>query len=462
MTSTPVKNVNALMNFVGGKNFMAAGAVNQAGGFGDIMSKTQSGGNDVSSQSKPVAKQPVKDPAGSRKNPVKSQAAETAAKNEIEENEQADAVNRAGEELVKDIAEELGIPEEEVIHAMESLGLSAYQLLEPNNLTQLMLTLSGEADASVFLTNENLFGKLQGILRIAADAQKSLMEELKLSPEDMQSVLDQMKELAAQEGENSLQPDQPDADAMEENASKITVEVKVNGESVQLSADENGNVEKTIGVVKESADTAEKPQSENQQNDGAKGKSEGNGQSGNPLIDALLQDKTQVQEAQAPQTVESFFSSQTQDIMDQIMDYMRVQLKPGMDQLEMQLHPASLGNVHVQIVSKGGEITAQFHVQNETVKAAIESQVVELKENLKDQGVKVEAVQVTVENHGFESNLWQGQGREENAASQNGRKPARRINLNDLDALFEEEASEEDLLNAQMMEMNGNTLDYTV
>lgn len=148
--------------------------------------------------------------------------------------------------------------------------------------------------------------------------------------------------------------------------------------------------------------------------------------------------------------------------MDQIMDYMKIQLKPGMDQLEMQLHPASLGNVHVQITSKGGEITAQFQVQNETVKAAIESQIMELKETLKDQGIKVEAVQVTVENHGFESNLWQGQSREENAASQNEKKTARRINLNDLDALFEEEASEEELLNAQMMEMNGNTLDYTV
>ena len=34
--------------------------------------------------------------------------------------------------------------------------------------------------------------------------------------------------------------------------------------------------------------------------------------------------------------------------------------------------------------------------------------------------------------------------------------------MNDLDALFEEEASEEELLNAQMMEMNGNTVEYTV
>ena len=149
--------------------------------------------------------------------------------------------------------------------------------------------------------------------------------------------------------------------------------------------------------------------------------------------------------------------------MDQIMNYMKIQLKPGMDQLEMQLHPENLGTVHIQLVSKGGEITAQFHVQNEAVKAALESQISTLQETLKDQGVKVEAVQVSVESHGFESNLWQGQGREENTFSQNNRKAPRRINLNELDVngLTEEEVSEEDLLAAKMMEANGNTVDYT-
>ncbi|MDE7403537.1 MAG: hypothetical protein K2M81_00380, partial [Lachnospiraceae bacterium] len=62
----------------------------------------------------------------------------------------------------------------------------------------------------------------------------------------------------------------------------------------------------------------------------------------------------------------------------------------------------------------------------------------------------------------FESNLWQGQGREENASSHNNsRKSPRRINLNDWDGTFREEADEEELLAAKMMEANGNTVDYT-
>ena len=49
------------------------------------------------------------------------------------------------------------------------------------------------------------------------------------------------------------------------------------------------------------------------------------------------------------------------------------------------------------------------------------------------------------------------------AGNGNGRKSPRRINLNELDinGMTEEEASEEDLLAAKMMEANGNTVDYT-
>lgn len=183
---------------------------------------------------------------------------------------------------------------------------------------------------------------------------------------------------------------------------------------------------------------------------------------GNGLNDAMLQNNGQMAEVSFEQTV-PHFSEQTQDIMNQILDYMKLQLKPGMDQLEMQLHPASLGTVHIQIVSRGGEVTAQFHVQNEAVKAALESQISTLQENLREQGVKVEAVSVTVESHGFESNLWQGQERGDNASADSGKKTPRRINLNELDVngMSEEEASEEDLLAAKMMEANGNTVDYT-
>ena len=147
--------------------------------------------------------------------------------------------------------------------------------------------------------------------------------------------------------------------------------------------------------------------------------------------------------------------------MNQIMDYMRIQIKPEMTQLEMQLHPESLGNVNVHIASKEGVITAQFTAQNETVKAAIESQLVQLKETFSEQGVKIEAIEVSVQANGFRQE-YEGSRSHEGTEEDNKKKSAtRRINLNDSDLFAEETLSEEDQLAVSMMEVNGNTVDYT-
>ena len=190
------------------------------------------------------------------------------------------------------------------------------------------------------------------------------------------------------------------------------------------------------------------------------GKNGENPESESPLLTSLQKDQPQNTEVTFEQVTSPDFRS-SQEIMDQILDYMKIQLKPEMDQLEMQLHPASLGTLKIHLVSKGGEVTAQFQVQNETVKAAVESQIALLKDSMKEQGIKVEAVEVTVESHAFESNLWQGQERENGSSYQGNKKSPRRINLNALEEGFEEEASDEELLSAQMMKANGGTVDFT-
>lgn len=465
MTSTPVKNVGQLLNFVEGKSFpKTTGGMNQAGSFGDVMSRTQSGGLSGRNQNAAAGKT-GRTPAAAqtnRKEVVKSEKpVKESVKTEDVTTQQSQAAEEAGREMVQETAKELDVTPKEVEEAMEELGFSPISLLDPANLRQLILQISGEQDATALLTDEGLFAKLQALLDAAAQIKAGLAEELDLSPEDLQTMLKAMeegKDLQAEEGLN-----QEIEGTAEENAPQITVEVKAGGDEIKLNTDEKGNVTGTAEVIPSNAVEKTSDQSAD-----AQGKNSGQGKdqsenmmhAGNQLLEGLQQDKVQMAEAPFEQTA-AYFSEQTKDIMDQIMDYMKIQLKPGMEQLEMQLHPASLGTVQVQLSTRGGEVTAQFHVQNETVKAAIESQISTLQESFKEQGLKVQEIQVAVESHGFESNLWQGQGREENASSQNGRKTPRRINLNELGDFFEEEASEEEVLAAKMMEANGSTVDYT-
>ncbi len=461
MTSTPVKELNPLMGYVGGKNFGRAGSLGQSGGFGDVMNMAKSfgqGKENTISPPRQTDKTPATDALKKRPETVKPEKnPQDTAKTDVASDDGTEAVKEAGEKVIQEIAKEFGVTEEEVVQAMEALGLSLASLFDPASLTQLALMLGGEQDPAALLTDENLFASLQNILKVAEETKAGLMQEMNLSLEDFKSMLEGMKN-AGQQGEDGL----ISADA-QEDAPQITVEVKAGDETVKLAADENGNAIKTVEVVPSNAkeNVSEESDRHSQKDGEGKGQAEGELQAGNPLIDSLTQNKPQVSEVPFEQMT-PMLSEQTKDIMNQIMDYMKIQLKPGMDQLEMQLHPESLGTVHIQLLSKGGEVTAHFQVQNEAVKAALESQITTLQESLKEQGVKVEAVQVTVENHGFESNLWQGQGREENASSQGGRKTPRRINLNEIGGFSEEDATEEEILTASIMAANGNTVDYTV
>ena len=153
----------------------------------------------------------------------------------------------------------------------------------------------------------------------------------------------------------------------------------------------------------------------------------------------------------------------TQNIIRQISDYMRLNVSGPETSLEMQLNPANLGRVGINISVREGAVTAQIAVENATVKQALESQMVTLRENMNNQGLKVEAVEVTIASHEFEQNLENGAptGQQQSQPGGEGRQNERNrnINLQDLTAEGLEEMPEEQQLAARIMKDNGNSMD---
>lgn len=460
MTNAPVKDIGSLMNFAGSSRTAAKSSTDPADCFGDVMSRA-SGGNAQSALQTQKTKEPTERADLHEKHSrvmkkdssaVKTKETKTADEKELGK----EAVTEAQKQAVKAVCEELDVSEEEVALVMEEMGISLMDLFDPSVLNRLVLELTGEQDPMVLLTEEGLFTKLQNLTETMGDLKQDLLQELDISPEELQTLLEEL-----QAGKEQMEVTGQDAllqtEAVSEETPEITDQITENGETLQIGVDEKGNVLRTITVTGNSRQTTGEEQKGQNADAGEKHSSEF--QKENPFLEGQLQNRTEIPKTPLEQT--TFLNPNTQEIMDQILDYMKIQLRPGMDQLQMQLHPASLGTVQVQITSKGGEITAQFQVQNETVKAAVESQIVQLKEALNEQGVRVEAVEVAVQSNGFESNLWQGQEKGEDTGSQSSKKSPRRIDLANLDALFEEEAAPEDVLAAKMMEANGNTVDYT-
>jgi flagellar hook-length control protein FliK len=167
-------------------------------------------------------------------------------------------------------------------------------------------------------------------------------------------------------------------------------------------------------------------------------------------------------------TASSYTSDSTESIMRQLADTVKLIKEDNLTQMELQLHPASLGTVNVSLITKGGAVTAQFTTQSEQVRAAIESQAAQLQQDLENQGVKVEAIDVTVESHQMERNLDQENSRKEKEGEQTeeSMKATRRANINlrtlgeNGDVLEEiQGADEATRIAMELMSANGNTMD---
>lgn len=375
-------------------------------------------------------------------------------------------VEKKGEELVQDIAEEMDVTPEEVEAAMEVLGLTVIELFEPDNLKQLLLQIADSTDELSLVTNETLYDSLQNLLQTAEEGLDMLAEDLGISTEELKPLLKQMVsgpvEVEMQNVENTQDviPEQEAPEVNLEGMKDYTVSVHRDGETVQMKV----TVDDASGAKSVAETVTDTPEPEVHAFSGNKGNGTsdmGNSPEGNPSGNTLLQTDVQQPEIVEVRNAEPVFqSAQTQEIMDQIVEYMKINLKADTQEMEMQLHPASLGTVNVQVAAKDGILTAHFTTQNEAVRAAIETQLIQLKTQFEEQGIKVDAVEVTVANHAYGEQFSEQNENMEQKQDKAG-KGTRRINLDELDAEEDlEEMEDSERIAVEMMQANGNTVDY--
>lgn len=347
--------------------------------------------------------------------------------------------------VIEFVAETTGVSEEQVLQAMDELGMKGTDLFQQEDIMALVLALSGEGDSTALLTNEGLYMQVQEIV--------SFMEEQ--LPED---VMAQIEEIPLFEEQHMKSDAEEILPMQEENKTEIIVETE--------DFPEEAATERKDSVL---SDTQQENTTETLTKDNAGGETAGEHAKqdkgmarqteGNVFQNTLIRNEEVFQF----QNVENLTvgTSETSDIMNQILDYMKIQMKPDVTQLEMQLTPESLGTIKVQISAKEGLVQAHFTAQNDVVKAALESQMVQLKESLQDQGIKVESIEVTVESHAFERNLDQGKGNSQGQMEEGKKKSTRKLSLNEMSSMEIDSLEEEEQLVVSMMRQNGNTVDYT-
>ena len=318
--------------------------------------------------------------------------------------EEAEAVSTLLVQIQQVVCEALGITDEQLTATMEELGLQETDLLDRNNLQQIFLQFN-QAEPTEFLTNEALFQEFSELMQTV----EQMVEESGIAPEELKTVLATLKEteqMFVTETDNNamvLEEEQPEERA-EELPDSITAtngmtDSEVTLDEARTDSSETGE-EQHLAKAKSDGDTTVIS-------------SEADADVRNVFIDALASQGVNETGTAALE------AAQVREIANQIMEQIKITIRPEQTNMELQLNPEHLGRVNLTITEKEGMMTAQFTTQTEVAKEAIESQMAALRESLQNQGIKVEAIEVTVSEFGFERN-------EENGQRGNGEPEKRR------------------------------------
>ena len=362
------------------------------------------------------------------------------------------------EKVVKVLQEELHVSEEEIKDAMNALGLQYLDLLDVSNLANLVMKLGGSEKVNQLLCNEAFATVFQKVYELGNEMLKSLqmtVEELqKVNASAMESLTEQLKQDGIKKVPDGMvtKPEEHltqnvEADTVQETTAKETIVV----EDLRNGSGKSGQMEQNDLTSGENLVKAnEKPHqlvSESQPVE-------------NSSFDTTL--AGMIANRFENTTVESLPSYvSVTDIMEQFVEHTKVTLSAEITKMEMQLNPEHLGKVYLEITENQGSVTAKIQTQNAIVKEALEMQIADLKQNLSQAGVKVDAIEVTIASHEFERNLEQDENskkQQEDKAQDKNRH--HNINLNNLDELSGV-LSEKEELSAKMMAEQGNSVDLT-
>ncbi len=389
------------------------------------------------------------------------------------------AVAEIEEQLIQKIMESFDVTEDELKEAMEVLAISVVDLLQTDNLKELAVYVSGEESLVSLVTNADMYNAYKEVAAGIEEISATLMDKFSITPEEFQEIVSQLEEMTLETTQNVVESadmdlvsdealveavEQPKVQAelgTEEKQPQVVVEISKTVETSEKQSTESNSLVQENGEVQTETVTSQDATSQQQGSFTSTENGEEADTAQKTNESSVVQTNTSYSTVVTENEVQTVVKTQQTDfdgIVRQIVEQIKVEIKPDVSSMELQLNPENLGKVNLQVTSKEGAVTAQLFVQNETVKAMIESQLMVLREAMNEQGVKVEAVEVTVETGQFGRSLEQHSEQQKQEAEKQAKSYQRRpINL--LAGIEEESMDAEELLRAHLMRESGNSVD---
>lgn len=327
-----------------------------------------------------------------------------------------DTVKEVCEDIKDAIKEEFDVSDEDIKAAMELLGLTALDLLSTAKVAKLIEQLTG-TDALTLITNEDMMQSFNNIINVVDDANADIADMLGVKTEEVGIVLEQNNIVPVVNSEDTAkQADGKEADT--KNAD----------DNINQTVDNQESLSEVLAkkIATESDGKAKNNMSESNE-------------ANNKVTYADVADNmiSNITDTFADIITEGISTVKEADIVNQVIDSVKLMASRELTSMEVMLNPEHLGSVHITVTARNGIVSAQIAAQNEQVKTALENQMVTLREQFESQGLKVDAVEITVMAHSFEAG--QNFGQSESERKQGESKVHRKLDLSSFDDELEED-----------------------
>ncbi len=348
--------------------------------------------------------------------------AETTKAEKPSESAQKNAEPVEEMEAVKKIAEALGMTPEAVMQILNSLSMTVKDLADQANLSKFMQAAFDLSSPAELLNVPNI----KELFAVVKEAASEVSEASAKTPQTAQFVEADGKFNLAQplESETAIE-------ATDKTVVKQAVETEQTNQTVPVETTDTtkaAEVSAKPAVAAASVQTTETEQAAPQANEeqpqpvapsqtaqnstsgGSQQFNQNNGNNdvlgetlGNSLSDGIPAN------VQANQQVSTTFTEAAQkasatprasvdhtEILNQVLDRIKVEFRGNVSEIKMTLRPESLGEVSMKLSVENGIITAQFLAENQRVKETLESNFNQLRDALQKQGIEVSSLSVSV------------------------------------------------------------------
>jgi len=366
--------------------------------------------------------QPVEDEAKESLDEVKGDVIE------IMDQPKEDELHQAVEEAIEVISEIFGIPTEVLQSILNQSQMTLTDLSDGGNLIQVVQEVFGHDDMSSMLLDPEATRTLKEV----KEAVGQLLQDLGIESGELVSMLQQAK------GGPGTQ-----VKATETTTPGHTTDPIVNDGAEGLKG---GEVE--VVDLREGKNTSA-------YSDDSTG-----GQNRQTFGEMISQQIATVRDTLAVgETAKSPFQQiSTSEVIDQIVTKAIVNLSDEKTSMALQLNPGHLGKVAVSVTAEQGVVKGQFIAENNVVKEMLETNMIQLKTQLEEQGIKVDKIEVTLGN----ATDYFDQRQQDNQEQASRQKKSRRVGrISRMMQMEEAQVSEAEVKSPVEASLDVHTVEYS-